>query len=275
LSRRSGFRRLSSDAVEMVYGPVQSRRLGYSLGINVNLSMQKICTFDCVYCQYGPTIDLISSPDEFVDWPEDNMLLDEVKKWLQRILAIGSKLDSITFSGFGEPTLYPRLKDAIKGVEKLRDQYCPGVEVDILTNASLINREDVFGALSEIDMVVAKLDAGSQETFKAINRPAKGVPSLDDIVESLTRLQSATGKVKLQTLIFRSTDPSFRDNSSFDEIERIAEKARTIDPVEIQVYTVSRYPAEYFVKPIEASALREAAERMNTIIGKQCAKTYV
>jgi wyosine [tRNA(Phe)-imidazoG37] synthetase (radical SAM superfamily) len=237
--------------------------------------MVKICTFDCAYCQYGPTIDLISSSDEFVDWPDEDLLLEEVDKWLQRLSVLNQRLDSITFSGFGEPTLYPKLKEAIFGIKKLRDKYYPGVEVDILTNASLIKNREIFEALREIDSVIAKLDAGSQETFEDVNRPAAAVSSLDDLVENLRRLQDETGKVKLQTLIFKSTDPENRDNSSPEEIRSIAEKARVINPVEMQIYTVSRYPSDAFVTPIDDQSLNEVTSAINRILGKECAKTYV
>lgn len=275
MSRKSGLRHLAPMGNVMVYGPVRSRRLGYSLGINVNLGMVKICTFDCAYCQYGPTLDLVSSPDEFVDWPDEETLLEEVDKWLQRLSAMNQRLDSITFSGFGEPTLYPRLKEAILDVNKLRNKYYSGVEVDILTNASLIKNKETFEALKEIDSVVAKLDAGRQETFEDVNRPAAAVSSLDEVVESLRRLQHETGKVKLQTLIFKSADPESRDNSSPEEIKLIAEKARVINPVEIQVYTVSRYPSDAFVTPIDEHSLREVTYAINRIMGKECAKTYI
>lgn len=274
MSRKSELRRARPKEKDIVYGPVLSRRLGSSLGINLNLRRGKTCTFDCVYCQYGRTLNLVSSPNELTDWLDEDTILEEVERWLRRLSAKDRELNSITFSGYGEPTLYPRLKEAIRGVKKLRDECYPGVQVGILTNSSIITCEGVFEDLRELDSVMAKLDAGSQETFEAINRPATGVPSLQDIVESLIRLQDATDRVTLQTMIFRSTDPRRRDNSSPDEIKLIAEKACSIDPVEIQIYTISRYPSEPFVEPVDECSLLEATHRINDIMGKKCAKTY-
>jgi wyosine [tRNA(Phe)-imidazoG37] synthetase (radical SAM superfamily) len=165
--------------------------------------------------------------------------------------------------------------ETIKGVKSLRDEYYHGAQVNILTNSSTITDERVFQALAELDSVIAKLDAGTQQTFDAINRPAIGTPSLDDIVEGLARLQDETGKVNLQTLIFKSISKNFLDNSGWDEVDYIAEKAGLIDPVEIQIYTVARLPSESFVKAVDDSLLNETTLRINRLIGRECAKSYV
>lgn len=259
---------------EAVYGPVRSRRLGQSLGINLNLRGTKICTFDCVYCQFGHTHGLVSSPAEVTDWLGKCEILEEIETRFRRLSEQDLELNSITFSGYGEPTLYPFLKEVVIGVKELRDQYYPGVAVDILTNSSNIQHESVFQALTEFDSVMAKLDAGSQEAFQAISRPASRVPPLEDIVRSLVRLQHATNKVAIQTLIFKSGDPDYPDNSGKDEIRLIADMARLVDPVEIQIYTVERQPSESYVEPIETTMLQEATDRINDFIGKECARMY-
>lgn len=275
MNRKSELRRVTRKKNEIVYGPVLSRRLGYSLGINVNLRRGKTCTFDCVYCQYGRTVNLVSSLSELTNWMSVDTLLKEVEIQLRRLNMEDRELNAITFSGNGESTLYPHLKEAIRGVKKLRNKYYPGVQVGILTNSSIIDCERVFEALMEFDSVVAKLDAGSQEAFVGINRPAIGTQSLENIVKSLIRLQDTTDRVTLQMLIFKSTDPSLQpDNSSLDEIKLIAEKACLIDPKKIQIYTVSRHPSESFVEPIEAYYLRETTSRINDFIGKKCAFLY-
>lgn len=267
-------RRVPSRERRIVYGPVLSRRLGFSLGINLNLRRSKTCTFDCVYCQYGKTTNQVSSPCELDGWDE-TLIFEELDARLRRLKAEDQVLDSITFAGYGEPTLYPNLKKAVKGVNTLRDNYFPRALVDMLTNASTIPHKRVFEALKELDSVVAKLDAGRQETYVAINRPCIGVPNLGDVIESLARLQEVTGRVTLQTLIFRSADPGKKDNSRPNEIKLIAEKADLIKPVEVQVYTVSRYPLEPFVEPVDVFSLRESTEIMNQILKEKCAKMYI
>jgi len=207
-------------------------------------------------------------------------ILKAVETQLQRLNREDRALNSITFSGNGESTLYPYLQEALRGVKKLRNKYYPDVQVGILTNSSMIGSKRVFEALLEFDSIVAKLDVGSQETFVGINRPAKGIQSLDEIVNSLIRLQEATDRVTLQTLIFKSTEPCTQpDNASLEEIKLIAKKECLIDPKAIQIYTVSRRPSESFVEPIEAYYLRNTVNRINDFsaraLGKKCAFLYL
>jgi wyosine [tRNA(Phe)-imidazoG37] synthetase (radical SAM superfamily) len=266
---------VTSKEGRIVYGPVSSRRLGHSLGVNVTPRRGKACSFDCVYCQYGRTVDLISSPSELADLVDGHVVLREVGIWLRRLRGQNQPLNSITFSGYGEPTLFPSLREVVVGVKELRDQYYPGVKVGILTNSSTITHERVFAALREFDSVVAKLDSGSQDAFVAINRPADRVATLDSVVDGLGRLQDETNRVTIQTLIFKSADAGHRDNSTVDDIRLIAQKASSINPAEIQIYTVKRRPSESFVEPIDEASLREACNIMNDLMKKDRAKTYI
>jgi wyosine [tRNA(Phe)-imidazoG37] synthetase (radical SAM superfamily) len=216
----------------------------------------------------------VSSPAEVRGWPAEQEILEGIEMRLRRLSEQDLKLNSITFSGYGEPTLYPLLREIVLGVKSLRDRYYPGVVVDILTNSSNIRHESTFQALAEFDSVVAKLDAGSQEVFQAINRPAGHVFLLEDIVRDLVRLRRATDRVTIQTLLFRSSDADRLDNFSADEIRLIADKVRLIDPKEVQIYTVERQPAESHVKGVQTSLLQEATERINDFVGKECARIY-
>jgi wyosine [tRNA(Phe)-imidazoG37] synthetase (radical SAM superfamily) len=269
-----GLRRVSPRE-EIVYGPVRSRRLGHSLGINVNPRKGKTCSFDCVYCQYGKTMNYVTSSVELSDWLPEDTILKEIEQWLQRLVSEDRPLDSITFSGYGESTLHPRLREIIQGVKKLRDEYYHKAKINILTNSSTVADERVFEALMDLDSVVAKLDAGDQESFEAINRPVMGTTSLDEIVQGLARLQDEYGGVIIQTLIFKSTSKYFPDNTSLDEIDHLTEKVGFINPVEIQVYTVARQPSEAFIEPVDNSLLRETTRRINQFLGRECAKMYV
>ena len=275
MKEKSELKQVTSKEGQIVYGPVSSRRLGHSLGVNVTPRRGKTCSFDCVYCQYGRTVNLVSSPSELADSVDGHAVLREVEIWLRRLRGQNQALNSITFSGYGEPTLFPSLREAVVGVKELRNQYYPGVRVDILTNSSTIAHEGVFAALREFDSVVAKLDAGSQDAFVAINRPTDRAPPLDNIVERLSRLQDETNRVTIQTLIFKSADPGHRDNSTIDDIRLIAEKAILIDPAEIQIYTVKRRPSESFVEPIDEDSLREARNMMNDLMKKDRARIYL
>ena len=268
-------KRVSLRDSDVVYGPVGSRRLGRSLGVNVNLRPGKTCTLDCVYCQYGRTAHLIPSPGSLTDWMDEQKIVNEVKTALTRVEAMGERLDSVTLSGFGESTLYPHLGSLVKKVKRLRDRYSPNAAVSILTNSSLICSSDVFEALKEFDVVIAKLDVGSQKSFEKANRFAEGTPLLDDIVKELARLSKSTGKVKLQTLIFKSTLPDGWDNTGKEEAKLLAEKVKMIDPLEVQVYTVRRLPSESFVSPVHQSVLEEVADVINSYVDRSCARVYL
>ena len=168
----------------VLYGPVNSRRYGRSLGINLMPTDEKWCSFNCVYCHYGLTrhctLDMGKAAAKLPS-------TDTVVAALEDALRSSMELDLITFSGNGEPTLYPdfaRLADAVVG---LRDRYRPSADVALLSNATGLVKQDVRDAIAGIDLPVLKLDAGTARTFRAVNRPAKGI-SYEDIVELLTSL---------------------------------------------------------------------------------------
>jgi wyosine [tRNA(Phe)-imidazoG37] synthetase (radical SAM superfamily) len=205
----------------------------------------------------------------------EDSILKEIEISLRRLNQEGKPLDSITFSGYGESTLYPNLLNLIKEVKNLRGEYYPDAQISMLTNASHIRDDNVNQSLMELDSIIAKLDAGSEQTFKAINQPAPGLPSLETLVEELSRLQNETEKVTLQTLIFKTASKDYLDNSSQKEIDLITKKAKLIDPNEVQVYTVARRPSKSYVTPVDEETLREITLRINNSMGRNCAKSYV
>ncbi|MFQ5712018.1 MAG: radical SAM protein [Candidatus Geothermarchaeales archaeon] len=271
---RANLRRVTPKDADIVYGPVCSRRLGISLGVNINLRRGKTCTFDCVYCQYGRTANHISSPHALSDWAAEEVILTEVEARLEDTRRKNQRLDSITFSGYGETTLFPRLRGLILGVKGLRDRYCPGVPVRVLTNSSLICLGEVFEALKEFDSVIAKLDVGEQKAFQAINRPAEGIPTLGEIVEGLARLHKANGRLVLQTLIFDSLIPGKPHNSDPGTLDSLIEGIRRIDPLETQIYTIARYPSEPYAVPVGIDELHRVASLINEKMGRECARVY-
>ena len=209
----------------IVYGPWKSRRLGYSLGINLNPSIYKTCNFDCVYCEFGETVNKPSSIS--LNWLNSDHIKNVLQGRLERLKNRDWKLDSITFSGNGEPTLHPEIKSLVIKTKKLRDKYYPEVPLSILTNSSLIGSKKIFDALKEFDYIYAKLDVGSQKSFRYINRPDVRM-ELKKIVENLHKLQKRTGKVILQTLIFKSSKSDEIDNSNPEETNNLVEKINLI-----------------------------------------------
>ncbi len=195
----------------------------------------------------------------------------EVKRKLK---SVNQRLDSITFSGYGETTLFPRLRNLIVDVKAFRDKYCPGVPISILTNSSLVYLSKVFEALKEFDLVIAKLDIGEQEAFRKINNPAQGIPTLEEIIKELTRLHNATGRLVLQTLIFDSSIPGKPHNLESAALDSLIEGIYQVDPLEIQIYTVDRYPSEPYVTPVGIDELHRIASMIDVKIGRKCAKVY-
>lgn len=201
-----------------IYGPVSSWRLGRSLGIDpVSPKKSKICTFNCVYCQIGRQGIFESRRKVFVP---TGKILKEIKS-LPSV-----KIDYITFSGAGDPTLAENLGDIIKEIKKIRKD-----KIAVLTNSSSLNRKDVRKDLMKADLVVAKLDAHSQKLFEKINKP-KGKVKFDGIVKGLLHFRKTfKGKFALQIMFIKENKPYAKE---------IASLARKIHPDEIQINTPLR-----------------------------------
>lgn len=220
----------------IVYGPVNSRRLGASLGVNLLPCGYKLCSFNCLYCQYDwthkPTLNLTY---QIKDLPRPEAVSAALQASLQRIAKRRSRLDCITFSGNGEPTLHPDLAEIVAAAKQLRDQYLPQVKLVILSNSSTVGREEVRAALEMLDLKVMKLDAGSEDLIRRLNTPTPPF-YIGEIVAGLKNLKN----VILQSIFVQgrvtNTDP--------DSVELWLEKVREIHPTLVQVYTLDRQPAE-------------------------------
>jgi len=212
----------------VIYGPVDSRRLGRSLGINILPTSYKLCAFDCIYCQYGRTKVLTAKTEERC-FPTVEVVLFKVEEALRQV----PDLNYVTFSGNGEPTLHPRFDELVEGVVHLRDKLRPEVKSAILSNSALAWGEDIREALAKLDMRIMKLDAGDPLTWRAINRPA---PSLDFemVVAGLKEMDGVT----IQSLILDGPVQNVR-GKPFD---RWVETVAWIAPQEVQIYTTDRWP---------------------------------
>jgi wyosine [tRNA(Phe)-imidazoG37] synthetase (radical SAM superfamily) len=212
----------------VTYGPVNSRRLGRSLGINLFPGSRKICTFDCAYCQYGwgePVPGKAPLPETFP-------LTREVLEGLGAALAALPEPPAfITFSGNGEPTLHPRFAEIAGAVIEMRDRMAPAAKTAILSNSSTVARPSVRAALSRLDVRIMKLDAGDEETFRRFNRPAPG-QTLQEVLDGLAKL----GGVTLQSLF--AAGPG--GNLAPDRVSRWVEAAASLKPLTVQLYTLDR-----------------------------------
>jgi wyosine [tRNA(Phe)-imidazoG37] synthetase (radical SAM superfamily) len=229
-----------------VYGPVPSRRLGYSLGIDIIPS--KTCSLDCIYCQLGPTPRRSVRRKEYVSWKK---IISQIKA----VLLSGQRIDHITFSGSGEPTLNSALGKLIREIKKITP-----LPVAVLTNSSLLTRKSVRDTLKAADVVVPSLDAATQAVFTEINRPH---PSLrvEKIIEGLKKFrQEFKGSIWLEIMLVKGV------NDSASHIKKLKEAIAEIKPEKVQLNTVVRPPSEEFAHSLSLKEL----EKIKNILGKNC-----
>ena len=238
---------------DTVFGPIRSRRLGSSLGVNLLPRNGKLCNFDCIYCECGWNKDGLG--DRTLPSVED--VEEALRAKLMLCRGNGTAIDSITFSGDGEPTLHPDFARIIDMTLSLRDALFPQARVSVLSNATRIGREDVFRALRKVDNPILKIDAPTDALAVRINRPV--VPyHVADVVAAMERFD---GEFVLQTMFLRG--PAF-DSSSPEVLLPWMEIVRSVHPREVMVYTLDREaPAEGLEKmtPDEMAALVEPLVR--------------
>jgi len=213
----------------LVFGPIHSRRLGSSLGINVLPEKGKLCNFDCIYCECGWNAD--GRGDTRLPSAED--LRSALEDKLQACIREGIGIDSITFSGDGEPTLNPEFPEMVDVTLALRDRFFPRARVSVLSNATMVHKDAVFEALRKVDNPILKIDAPTTELARIINRPAPGY-RVESVVEALKRFD---GDFVLQTIFLKSKD---FDSSSPEVLQGWMDIVRTLRPREVMVYTIDR-----------------------------------
>jgi wyosine [tRNA(Phe)-imidazoG37] synthetase (radical SAM superfamily) len=237
----------------IIYGPVQSRRLGVSLGINLLPTTYKLCSFNCIYCQYGWTKKTTLAPGPLDDLPSVDEVTTAVETSLAGLRRDNQTIDSITICGNGEPTLYPELANVIVAAKQLRDRYQPRARVAILSNSSTVGSPSVRAALELLDLKIMKFDAGSEEMFRQLNHPTTPV-YMGEIVAGLKKLKN----IFLQSLFVQgrvtNTDP--------DSVEMWIEKVRDIHPLGVQIYTLDREPADKRIQKVSLPTLQWIANEV-------------
>ncbi|MBR5724565.1 MAG: radical SAM protein [Bacteroidales bacterium] len=214
---------------ETVFGPIRSRRLGSSLGINLLPRKGKFCTFDCIYCECGWNRD--GRDDQVL--PTAAQVRSALEDKLAECLLEGTPIDSITFSGDGEPTLNPEFPRIIDDTLKLRDAYYPHAKVSVLSNATRVHVPEIAAALKRVDNPILKIDAPTDELIARIDNPAPGY-SLERVLEALRGFR---GEFVLQTMFLRS--PDF-DSSSPEVLDGWMDIVRDLGPRKVMVYTIDR-----------------------------------
>jgi wyosine [tRNA(Phe)-imidazoG37] synthetase (radical SAM superfamily) len=238
----------------IIYGPMPSRRLGRSLGINLLPTKYKLCSFNCLYCQYGWTQKVTFTPGEQL---KDLPSVDAVAAALETALAEFSRdhrtIDAISICGNGEPTLYPALAEVIVNVNQIRDRYQPHARVVILSNSSTIGDPAVRAALEPLDLKIMKFDAGSEEMFRRLNHPTAPV-YMGEIITGLKALEN----IEIQSLFVQGRVT----NADLDSVEMWVEKVREIHPVGVQVYTLDREPADKRIEKVSLTTLQWIADEI-------------
>ena len=216
-----------------IFGPVHSRRLGLSLGINLLPADGKVCSFDCIYCECGfnedhrPTLPL----------PTREEVASKLEEKLQQMTAEGQLPDVLTFAGNGEPTCHPHFAEIIGDTIRLRNQYCPKAKVSVLSNSTMIHRQQVHDALMLVDNNILKLDTVDPIYINKVDRP-QSTYDVDKIIE---RLKAFNGHVIIQTMFMQgSASDESVDNTGEEYVAPWLEAVKEIAPQQVMIYTIDR-----------------------------------
>lgn len=242
-----------------IFGPVQSRRLGVSLGINLLPSDGKFCTFDCIYCECGYNKENRAKQK----LPTRAAVREALEKKLQDMKANGPHPDVFTFAGNGEPTAHPEFAGIIDDTIALRDRYFPEAKVSVLSNSTFIFKPDVFDALNKVDNNILKLDTIDEDYIRLVDRPT-GNFSLEKIVEGMKAFK---GNLIIQTMFLKGTDDEGRpvDNTSDRYVLPWIERVKEIAPSQVMIYTIDREtPGKHLLK-----ATPEELDRIVALLEKE------
>ncbi len=246
---------------KIIFGPVRSRRLGISLGINLLPLENKFCNFDCIYCECGRTFKGKLNASSFHGREEVRKAL--VKK-LSEMKAENNPPDVITFAGNGEPTIHKDFSEIIDDTILSRDEIFPQARIAVLSNATMIGNKKVFDALLKIDDNILKLDSAIPETVNLIDNPPKGY-SIRKIVENMKKFE---GKFILQTMFLSGEYSGKSVNNSTDrEVNAWIDIIKEIKPEKIMIYTIARDTPSPGLQKISMEKLNEIAEKVKTETG--------
>lgn len=216
-----------------IFGPIKSRRLGISLGVNLLPADGKICTFDCIYCECGFNSE--RRPKRRI--PQRHEVADALEMKLAEMKADGALPDVITFAGNGEPTVHPQFNEIIDDTIALRDRYCPDAKVSVLTNATMLSKPTVFEALLKVDNNILKLDTVDTAYIKRVDRPNGRY----DVREIIGYMKKFRGKAVIQTMFLKGEVDGIDVNNTVEEyVAPWIEAVKEIAPREVMIYTIDR-----------------------------------
>ncbi len=245
---------------DIIFGPIKSRRLGNSLGINLLPKTTKVCTFNCIYCECGwggqakPTIEKLHPA---------SVIIPVIETTIKTLHQKGAKIDSITYSGNGEPTIHPEFETITDAIIELRNRYFPTTIISCLSNSSQLHRPDVVAALKKIDNPLMKLDTALQSTFLLMNAPYTTI----DIATICKQLQIFEGNLTIQTMFLRGTldNGTPIDNTTDKEITAWIECLKQIRPHTLMLYPIDRETPASNLEKIDKNTLEKIAEKVRKI----------
>lgn len=241
-----------------IFGPIRSRRLGVSLGVNLSPNDGKICSFDCVYCEAGYN----SQGAGTSGLPKPEEVRVQLEEKLSAMLAGGEQLDVITFSGNGEPTLHPQFGEIIDDTIALRDKYFPNVKISVLSNSTRLGDDRVVEALRKVDNNILKLDSAITSTMRLIDQPAMPSFTSEGVIEQIAQFGS---QCVVQTMFLRGEHEGQKiDNTIPDEIEALIKAYKRISPREVMIYSIDRKTPEQQLEKVNREELESIAEQMRS-----------
>lgn len=243
---------------QIVFGPIHSRRFGNSLGINLLPLDNKICNFNCIYCECGWT-DLKSVNTKFFSL---EVITEAIEKRFKYISENKIEIDCITFAGNGEPTMHPNFSEIVDYVISLKDIYLPGKKIVVLSNSALLGNQKVFSALQKVDLRVLKLDAGTEESFQKINKPL----SSKKLTWYIEKLKEFKGDLIIQTIFLKGNFQNERiDNTQETEVNSWLNALKEINPKSVMIYTIDRETPAEDLEKISEVELNTIAEKVKSI----------
>lgn len=242
-----------------IFGPVNSRRLGVSLGVNLSPDDGKVCSFDCLYCEAGYN----AQGPGTTGLPSREVVNSQLRERLEAMRADGQRLDVITFSGNGEPTMHPDFEGIVDDTLALRDCFFPQAKVSVLSNSTRLDRDSVVRALARVDNNIVKLDSAIESTMRLLDRPVS--PSFT-VVKAIDGIRRFNGDCIVQTMLTRGEHDGVRvDNTTAAETDALVEAYRRIMPREVMLYSIDRKTPEQSLERVGRDELEVLAVRVRAL----------
>jgi len=240
---------------EIIFGPIKSRRLGVSLGVNLLPEDYKYCTYDCLYCECGWTLDQKTK----LKLHSRNEIYQALEQKLIEMKSENQPPDNITFAGNGEPTIHPEFAEIIDDTITLRDKYFPNALISVLSNATQIQKKSVLNALNKVDQNILKLDSAIDKTYQLINRPKAKI----NVATLVERMKAFKGNLSIQTLFVRGKYEGEQfDNTTDYEVDRWLDLIKIIKPKNVMIYPIDRDTPHSDLEKIDSETLDKIGKKV-------------